>query len=259
MVLLINPFRALFLTLSRMPPVLMLIVIIGLAVAVTMSVMNTIGAAETQRAYSDPVSLAVDDFRRHHPRAYSGLGLGALAALCGIRIYNRRRGLKQRAKKIADAAKQKESAAEWLERNPSTKPKDVLDKEITIKFPVAVNVAWESLKQLDGQDMRSADVGSAHWTTKSADEAAHRLSLELVYGHTTFGAKPANQYSRVLNCDAQLNGGNFESAMVLKFHAQSAMDYATVLALIARTTKIIENAMRDAVEHAHASIISINA
>src|SRR3990167_4104591 len=41
-----NPFRALFLSLSRMPPALMLVIIIGLAVFVTMMVTGKLGESE---------------------------------------------------------------------------------------------------------------------------------------------------------------------------------------------------------------------
>lgn len=45
-----NPFRSLFLSLSRMPPILMLVVILGLAVVVTMLVMNKMGEGESKNA-----------------------------------------------------------------------------------------------------------------------------------------------------------------------------------------------------------------
>lgn len=43
-----NPFRSLFLSLSRMPPMLMLIIILGLAVVVTMLVMNKMSDSENK-------------------------------------------------------------------------------------------------------------------------------------------------------------------------------------------------------------------
>ena len=45
-----NPFRSLFLSLSRMPPMLMLIIILGLAVVVTMLVMNKMSEGEQKSA-----------------------------------------------------------------------------------------------------------------------------------------------------------------------------------------------------------------
>jgi pilus assembly protein CpaB len=45
-----NPFRSLFLSLSRMPPMLMLMVILGLAVVVTMLVMNQMNQTANQNA-----------------------------------------------------------------------------------------------------------------------------------------------------------------------------------------------------------------
>jgi pilus assembly protein CpaB len=45
-----NPFRSLFLSLSRMPPILMLFVILGLAVVVTMYVMNIVNQSQEQLA-----------------------------------------------------------------------------------------------------------------------------------------------------------------------------------------------------------------
>lgn len=46
-----NPLRALFLSLSRMPPALMLVLIVGLAIVVTMLVMNQVG--EQQRSLKE--------------------------------------------------------------------------------------------------------------------------------------------------------------------------------------------------------------
>jgi len=43
-----NPFRSLFLSLSRMPPVLMLIVILGLAIVVTMYVMGIVNSSQQE-------------------------------------------------------------------------------------------------------------------------------------------------------------------------------------------------------------------
>jgi pilus assembly protein CpaB len=45
-----NPFRSLFLSLSRMPPVLMLFIILGLAVVVTMYVMGIVNSSQEQLA-----------------------------------------------------------------------------------------------------------------------------------------------------------------------------------------------------------------
>ncbi len=45
-----NPLRALFLSLSRMPPAVMLLIIIGLAVVVTMMVTGKVSESETKYA-----------------------------------------------------------------------------------------------------------------------------------------------------------------------------------------------------------------
>ncbi|MBS2004350.1 MAG: SAF domain-containing protein [Candidatus Obscuribacterales bacterium] len=52
-----NPLRALFLSLAKMPPTLMLLIIIGLAVIITMSVTNTIGNEESTRREITPGSV----------------------------------------------------------------------------------------------------------------------------------------------------------------------------------------------------------
>lgn len=44
-----NPLRALFLSLSKMPPALMLLIIIGLSLAITISVTNTMSKEESTR------------------------------------------------------------------------------------------------------------------------------------------------------------------------------------------------------------------
>src|SRR6185437_214167 len=43
-----NPFRSLFLSLSRMPPILMLFIILGLAVVVTMYVMGLVSSSQQE-------------------------------------------------------------------------------------------------------------------------------------------------------------------------------------------------------------------
>jgi hypothetical protein len=66
-----NPLRALFLSLSRMPPAVMLLIVIGLAVLITMIVSDKVIEEENLKSQQKPdLAAAQDDSSNSRKRAY---------------------------------------------------------------------------------------------------------------------------------------------------------------------------------------------
>jgi hypothetical protein len=212
-----NPIRSLFLALSRMPPTLILLTILGLAVVVTDITMSLHGVA----VFSPRVQMSPTELTK------TVLWLSAVLFTSVLSLRQ-----KYSPKRNVKLAKREASHAKYL---------NVAD---TQTYPVLVSEAWKGLKEtVGGEVIKSPDIRATHWDILATNEKSKTLDLVLRYVPTPLGRKPWNLYSRKLTCTASLSGRGTKCELKLIFKAQSPMDYRTLKETIEATKEALGRAI----------------
>jgi len=120
----------------------------------------------------------------------------------------------------------------------------ILDQITKECYAALLPDAWMNLKDaFPGLFIKVPDVRGTHWELLDIDENKRQIRLVLRYVHDPLFIKRWRLYPRKLLCVVRLKGKGVRSEAEFLFHADSAMDYASVLEIIERTNSLLREAI----------------
>jgi hypothetical protein len=120
----------------------------------------------------------------------------------------------------------------------------ILDQVTKEAYAALLPDAWASLKDVTpGLFIKVPDVRGTHWELVDIDENKRKIRLAMRYVHDPLFLERWRLYPRKVLCTLALNGKGVRSEAEFIYHADSAMDYSTVLAIIKQTNDQIRLAV----------------
>jgi hypothetical protein len=123
---------------------------------------------------------------------------------------------------------------------------DLLDQSIKETYPVLLPQAWRNVKNsFPGLFVKVPDLRATHWELVEANENNRQLRLVMHYVHDPLHTKYWRVYPRRISCIVKVKGRGVRSEVEFTYHADSAMDYQTVAAIIRQTISQVKTAIED--------------
>ena len=205
--------KKLFLTLSKLPPFLMLALILGLSVIITQVVMTQLSNVNSTTALGSSVS---------GPQKIIGMAVFSFLLTLLLPILSLRLEYGNRKK-----ARLGDRHSKWEE---------ILNVPMEATYPILITDAWSRIKSnIAGEAISVPDVRTTHWEVAQVDENRKQVHLVLTYVHAPLGRKASEIRPRQLFCTVNLVGQGTRSQIRLIFKAQSPMDFRTVCEIIEQT------------------------